>query len=408
MQRAQNNRAAALAEPSPALEPSPTAHAHAAAVSAMTRSTVAFLTIGSFSRANQAVLEILRKGFPEYEVEVIDVARLVRRDPIALVAGVLAVVRHYGPRILLQKGARWRAFFGTPWAFRAIGRKLHRRLGSTASVFTIQTQSLFDGSQPGVPHFVYTDHTARMNRHYPGGQDRIEAQISEDWLSLEADVYRNATRVLTQTERAASSVVEDYGVARRRVVCVHAGSHVRVRSTDTERPYAAKRILYVGTSWERKGGPELLEAFAQVAKRHPDAELVLVGPAPALTLPNVRAVGVIPPDALGRLLEDASVFCVPTRREPLGFVFIEAADHRLPIVATRVGSLPELVIHGESGLLVDVGDISGLADALCELLDDPERCRAFGERGRAHLADTWTWENVERQLVPELRAALAE
>jgi len=377
----------------------------------MTRQPIAFLKLGSFSHTNRAILDILTASFPDHEIEVIDVGRLLRRDPLSVALGALAVAATYGPRVLLRKGARWRAFFGTPWSFRAIRRKLRRRLAGRPYAFTIQTQSLFDGHQPRIPHFVYTDHTARMNRAYLDDPRAavaagIETHISERWIALERSIYANATRVLTQTERAARSVVDDYGVDPDRVACVFAGGNVPAATGPCARHYEAKRILYVGTHWERKGGPELLRAFERVVERHPDAELTLIGPAPAVSQPGVRAVGVVPLEELGRWLSQASIFCVPTRREPLGFVFLEAAAHRLPIVATRVGSLPDLVLEGESGRLVEVGDVEGLADALGDLLDDPEKCRAFGERGRAHLADTYTWANVHRLLLAELERAV--
>jgi len=371
---------------------------------------IAFLKIGSFSHTNAAVLEMLRTGFPEHTIDVIDVGRLVRRDAPAVAIGVLALMRTYGPRTLLHPGTRWRAFFGTPWCFHTVRRMIRARLGERPYAFTLQTQSLFDGSRPGTPHFVYTDHTARMNRDYPpdaDGRTRIEARLSERWIELEAEVYRHATRVLTQTERAARSVVEDYGIPPARVRCVYAGGHVRPRSARPQ-PAPGKRILYVGTSWERKGGPELLAAFARVRERHPDAELVLIGPTPRLAAPNVHAAGVVPLAELPHWLESASIFCVPTRREPLGFVFIEAAHHGLPIVATRVGSLPELVRDGETGRLVDVGDVEALADVLCELLDDPVRRAELGARGRAHLGATWNWENAARHLLAAVREGLGQ
>jgi len=369
---------------------------------------IAFLKAGDFSHTNRALLGILRRAFPAHEIDVIDVGRSIRRDPWATASGLVALVLEYGPGVLFRKGARWRAFFGTPWSFGAIRRKLRRRIRPADHLFTFQTQSLFDGSQPGVPHFVYTDHTARMNRDYTGARESFESRISERWIALERDIYRNATRVLVQTERAVRSVVDDYGVAPERVECVFAGGHARRGVEASAERYRAKRILYVGTHWKRKGGPDLLRAFDRVRARHPDATLTLLGPTPDVRTPNVETPGVVSMEALALHLAQASIFCVPTRREPLGYVFIEAAEHRLPIVTTRVGSLPDLVIDGESGLLVEVGDIDGLADALCGLLDDPERCRAFGERGFAHLADTYTWENVEVRLVAALRASLSE
>jgi len=374
----------------------------------MAARSIAFLTIGSFSHTNEAILRILRDAYPDHRIDHVDVGRLIRRDPVVFVGGFFALVRAYGPAVLRQKGARWRAFFGTPRIFHAIRRKLGRRLAGRNYDFTFQTQSLFDGSQPGIPHFVYTDHTAGMNREYGAHYAGIESRISRDWLALEAGIYRHATRVFTQTERAARSVVDDYGVDPDRVRCVHAGGNVRDEPKDTPGRYESGHILYVGTNWERKGGADVVEAFSRVLGKHPDARLTLIGPAPVPTVPNVTALGVVPLEELGRHLDRASVFCVPTRREPLGFVFIEAAQHGLPIVATRVGSLPEIVIDGVTGRLVDVGDIPALADALSEMLDDPNRCAEFGRRGRDHLASLYTWESVAKRLSQGIRSAIAD
>lgn len=373
----------------------------------MSGRSIAFLTIGSFSHTNEAILRILREAYPEHRIDHVDVGRMIRRDPIVLATGLIALMLAYGPAVLVQKGARWRAFFGTPRIFHAIRRKLRRRLAGRDYAFTFQTQSLFDGSQPGIPHFVYTDHTARMNREYGSHYAGIESRISPDWLALEATLYRHATRVFTQTERAARSVVEDYAVEPDLVRCVYAGGNVVGEPTNVPDRYLAKHILYVGTSWDRKGGADVVEAFSRVLDEHPDARLTLIGPAPAQTLRNVTALGRVPLDELGHHLDRASVFCVPTRREPLGFVFIEAAQHGLPIVATRVGSLPELVIDGVTGRLVEVGDIPALAGALSEMLDDPDRRAEFGRRGREHLVALYTWESVATRLVQGIRTGLA-
>jgi len=77
-------------------------------------------------------------------------------------------------------------------------------------------------------------------------------------------------------------------------------------------------------------------------------------------------------------------------------------------ICDGVGSLPELVRDGETGRLVDMGDVEALADVLCELLDDPVRRAELGARGRAHLGATWNWENAARHLLAAVREGLGQ
>ena len=85
------------------------------------------------------------------------------------------------------------------------------------------------------------------------------------------------------------------------------------------------------------------------------------------------------------VLAGCDVFCLPSRAEGLPLVVLEAMAQGKPVVATAVGGTAELVVDGETGLLVPPGDAIALADALSALLTDPERARQLGEAGRARV-----------------------
>ena len=105
----------------------------------------------------------------------------------------------------------------------------------------------------------------------------------------------------------------------------------------------------------------------------------------------------MPPEELGPYYQEASVFCLPTYLEPFGIVFIEAMTAHLPIVATRVGAIPDFVEEGRNGFLVEPGDIPGLANALLRLLENPALCRSFGEASFQLTRDRYSWEAVGDQ-----------
>jgi glycosyltransferase involved in cell wall biosynthesis len=371
------------------------------------RQRIAFVQAGSFSHTNELLLGMLRRNFENAEIDVIDAGQLLMREPFALLSCVAAVVLRYGPQVLLRKHARWRALFGTDLGFRAIRSRLRSRLGSGDYAFTFQTRSLFDASVPGIPHFVYTDHTARMKEQYGLGARELDARIATRWVGLEAAIYRNATCVFTQTDRAARSVIHDYGISADRVECLFGDTNVCRGDSFEEKSYDRKEILYVSGDRHGKGGEQLFEAFEIVRKKHPDASLTVVGPCPDLDLPGIDTVGMVQLAKLGEYYERATVFCLPTDREPLGYALLEAAENGLPIVSTRVGTMIELVVEGETGLLVAVGDVSGLAEALSTLLASAEMRRDLGRRGYEHIVQTYSWGGAERRLIARLLDSLA-
>jgi glycosyltransferase involved in cell wall biosynthesis len=119
-------------------------------------------------------------------------------------------------------------------------------------------------------------------------------------------------------------------------------------------------------------------------------------------------VGKVPPEELDHYYQEASVFCLPTYLEPFGIVFIEAMTAHLPIVATRVGAIPDFVEEGRNGILVEPGDIPGLAAAMLQLLENPALCRSFGESSFQLTRDRYSWETVGEKFKQNILKVLDE
>ena len=366
----------------------------------------AFIKFGGFSSANDRILEQMCRQYPDFDADIIDVSdfNVVRRsNAIPL---LISVAREYGPLACLTSRRLLNRVIRTEYCFKKIRAHLLQRLSRKQYLFTFQTQSLFDASVAGTPHFVYTDHTHLANLYYPGKVQTPMAPAA--WRELEKSIYQNASMNFTMSSHISRSLIEQYGCARAKVECVFAGSNTPAdyaENTSRER-FAHKKILFVGIDWERKGGPVLLEAFRKVRRLHPTAELIIVGCSPEVSLAGCRVVGRVPLQEVANFYRSASIFCLPTTVEPFGFVFLEAFSHGLPVIATNIGAIPDFVENGRSGYLVDSNDVEQLANRLGELLGDPDRCAAFGARGRALVGNRYTWnstvERIARHIEPHL------
>jgi glycosyltransferase involved in cell wall biosynthesis len=150
-------------------------------------------------------------------------------------------------------------------------------------------------------------------------------------------------------------------------------------------------VAGVGRFVAIKGFDLLVAALADVAARVPDARVLLIGEGGegAALQAQARALGVgdrlhitsTTTDVIG-LLAAADVLAAPSRNEGMGRVLVEAMALGLPVVGTRVGGIPDVIVDGECGLLVPPEDPAALADALAELGLDAARRAKLGDGAR--------------------------
>ena len=273
----------------------------------------------------------------------------------------------------------------------------------------------------GLPH-VMTSHSLEPLR--PWKVDQLGGGYSLSSF-CEQTAVQGADAVIAVSGSMADDVRRVYpGVEPSKVVVIHngidpeqyrpdEGTEVLERlGIDAKRP----TVAWIGRVSAQKGIGHLLDMGALVAR---DAQLVLLAGAPdtaqigaemaarAATLRAERE-GVhwissrLSRPEIVQILSHASVFVCPSVYEPFGLINLEAMACGLPVVATAVGGIPEVVVDGATGYLVDVppGE-SGLGAALAErvtlLLSEPERARAMGQAGRQRVLDHFTWEAVAAQ-----------
>jgi alpha-maltose-1-phosphate synthase len=275
----------------------------------------------------------------------------------------------------------------------------------------LQNGALFaPGLPPRWPYALLLDHTralAEASPPWPCAGLRAPDRYGRGWFAREGAVYRGAAALACFSENVARSLVRDYGVDPARVAVVGAGANVfpdRAPRRDDGRT-----IVFIGKDFARKGGPVLLDAFARVRRSLPKARLLVAGaPAPdrEAMSPGVFFLGLVSMPEVSALLSQATVFALPTLREPYGIAFLDAMACGVPCVGTRVEAVSEIVRDGETGLLVPPGDPVALAAALERLLGDPALARAMGARGRARVFAGGLWSHVAARLERALAGAL--
>lgn len=362
----------------------------------------AFVKAGSFSHTNEYVLKELQRNFPDMQPDVFDLTEMkAARTSLPWLS--VAVAREYGVDGCFPLWRLRRNAIKTGYFFARTRQELLRLLAQRSYTFTFQTQSMFDASTSTAPHFLYTDHTHLANLTYPGFS-RADLS-SKSWIGWERTAYKHAKVNFTMSTNIVRSLVEQYGCAPEQVECVYAGHHVHaieLAELPTER-FSQKRILFVGVEWERKGGPTLLKAFRLVRKKHPTAQLTVVGCSPQIDEPGCEIIGLVPLAKVADYYKTASVFCLPTRIEPFGIVFLEAFAHGLPVVATNIGAIPDFVKEGVSGYLVPPDDVVTLAERLSSMLEKPAQCAEFGRQGHELVRQRYTWSATGARMAARIR-----
>lgn len=291
----------------------------------------------------------------------------------------------------------------------------------------------------GIPH-VLSAHSLEPLRPWKAEQLGGGYALSS-WV--EKTSYEAAAAIIAVSDGMRQDILRSYpDVDPAKVKVIHNGIDVSmwcrdekddvVRSLgiDPSRP----SVVWVGRVTRQKGVPYLLKAAAALP---PEVQLVLcagaadtpeLGAEVSSLIEGLKAQrdGVIviermlPRNELIQVLSHATVFACPSIYEPLGIVNLEAMACGAAVVASATGGIPEVIVHGETGLLVPLEQVSDgtgtpldpekfvadFAAALIEVVNDPARARTMGEKGRIRAQDHFSWESIVDQTLEVYRSVL--
>lgn len=299
-----------------------------------------------------------------------------------------------------------------PWAlsgsFRA-RQAIENHLREVDGVFVHSiTIALLSGGQfRRRPAILSTDGTPANKREMRGLYGLGEqGRISE---RLKRAVYRSAMRAaagfVAWSSWARDSLVGDYGCAARDVAVIPPGVDLQ-QFAPGPRQDSLPRILFVGGDFPRKGGDLLLEVFRRRLRGR--AELVLVTGAQVAEESGVQVHRGVSPNSekLRSLYVSCDIFALPTRADCYPVACMEALAAGMPVVATRVGGIADLVRDGQTGHLVAGGDAEGLGDALESLVVDAAKRQTMGRLGREDAVQRFDARQNARRLFEFVRSRL--
>jgi glycosyltransferase involved in cell wall biosynthesis len=271
-----------------------------------------------------------------------------------------------------------------------------------------------------VPLIYLSDATFRLmeNYYYPLSQMHPITRWAGNHLEKRA--IRNSDALIYASDWAARSTIEHYGANPEKINIIPFGANmddVPARESLGEGSADGRlRLLFVGRDWERKGGQIAFDALLALLDRGIDAELTVIGCTPGSNLahPSLRVIPNLDknlPDqraALADFYRTSDIFLLPTRAECSGVVFCEAGAYGLPIVSTRTGGVPTVVVDGTNGfLLPHNADGRSYAETIAALWGNrPAYLKMrHSSRDRYETVLNWTaWAAKVRPLIEQLAA----
>ena len=246
------------------------------------------------------------------------------------------------------------------------------------------------------------------------GKDLLTAQQAKGFGKiLWKLLLRSADTIVTCSESLKNDLIQFDRSCSSRTVVIHNGvDMLRLRQAQDKKYYLGpehdehKIILNIATFEHKKGQDVLVKAFAIIAKEFPNVDLIIIGrPGKALN-PLRRLIDSLnlnhrvwlyeglPHDKIITYYRKATVFTLPSRYEPFGIVILEAGIFGVPVIATNVGGIREILKHDQTGRLCRVDDSKQLTNELIYLLNHPGERKRLGKNLQRHVEMNFSWKRA--------------
>jgi glycosyltransferase involved in cell wall biosynthesis len=210
------------------------------------------------------------------------------------------------------------------------------------------------------------------------------------------------------------------GAAAKNVVLIPNGVDTAAFQQGVNNERFGYRLLWVGRLVSVKGLDFLVRAMLDVVSVFPEANLTLVGDGPLhadvnrtiaeLGLEaNIRLTGLVSHEQIPAYLAECDLFVLPSLSEGLPLVLVEAMSAGKPVVASKVGGIPDVIVDSgdrKTGYMVPPADSEALAQAIITMLSDSQQARTMGENGRTYIEKHYAWSIIAKETVALYRSLL--
>jgi glycosyltransferase involved in cell wall biosynthesis len=263
------------------------------------------------------------------------------------------------------------------------------------------------------PRHIVTKHTfADADQTMPARKIRAFDRLDR-WVT-----YPRVDRIIAVSEERRRGLIERQRVKPEKIVVLHNGVKVDPDMRPESIAPELRRSLglapdvpligFVGRLNPEKAPDVFVEAFAHVARAHPDARAVIVGDGPMKAGLETRAASLglaerlhwVPfRDEIAPLLVDMDVIVMPSRTEGFPMLLLEAMALARPVVASEVGGIPEVIERGRSGWLCPRADAAAFGEVVSRVLEHPEARRLVGEQARRTVLERFTAEIMAQRMM---------
>ncbi|MDY0093814.1 MAG: glycosyltransferase family 4 protein [Candidatus Vecturithrix sp.] len=241
------------------------------------------------------------------------------------------------------------------------------------------------------------------------GQDLLQAKMSR---GLERKLWWRllscADRIVTCSESLKKELVDFSRNCADKVKVIHNGidcaTRVDMVRDDKNTIYNKRYIINVATLEHKKGQDVLLKAFKKISDEYKDLNLVLIGRPGDSSVEIkklIKSIGLasriflyesVEHVQVMEFIKGAEIFVLPSRYEPFGIVILEAGLYEVPVIASNVGGVSEIITHNETGRLCNPDDIDSLVSELRSLLSNPGDRTRLGKNLRKHVVSNFSWD----------------
>lgn len=241
---------------------------------------------------------------------------------------------------------------------------------------------------------------------------------------------RQADLLITHSAAHRQMMSEELGCSQEQITLIPHGVEVHPEFVRPPRSPGPLQLVFLGRLEKRKGTLELLQAFPSILEKHPGTILTLIGTdrahcppqsggserthaqwiadeLPASVQQQIVLAGRLPQVEVDRHLQTADVFIAPSRYESFGLIYPEAMRWGIPVIGCNVGGVPEIITHGETGLLCQPESLASIAQAVDQLLSDENLRIRLGLAGKQHVERAFSAEVMAQRVIDNFGMLLA-